>query len=596
MTALAQAGLGLDPDALSRRLNALERGPYNSNFWSLNVKDFGAKGDGVTDDSTFVQAAITVAKASGRSLFFPAGTYLVSRSLDCTFADNQSANFVMFGEGKMRSIILGLLVEQYPIVDFTGNTRGELRDLQVLSTGATSQATATFLSAKPTIGGSRGNSVTVRDCLLQITTEGNPYAVIGAVFYNTDLSKCINTEVYGPGGATFGFTKPAGVTSKYQGISATPDSTLFSVDKCVFNGATAPALEYTGGSAISLTDTYCAIIGSGSAGAIVRVSSNNSSSGNALLARGLRTENQSSATGVPAIQWKAKSLQVVINYGQLESDSAGVMFASDAGINLSNVDVNVSGGTVGNLLSLGGGICRARISCITGTNLFGSVGDTTAANTHDVEVRGGMTKASVYAAIGGTPGLRVVQGTISYDSMYRFFVPPTDNTGLLRESGCFVQAGVATTAYAGGSGEQLVYTTTVKGAMLQSWDGNLPPGSALVDLLGSISAAAAAGGRVRVQLAQGASTIDVLDTGANVPAGAGSLRLSVKPLSVGGTNSRCYAELLLNNTGAPTGAFFNRFTNTQSAIVFNADVTINVFVTNTGSNPYTFSTMTGLLQ
>jgi hypothetical protein len=42
----------------------------------LSVKDFGARGDGVTDDTTSIRNAITA--AAGKTLYFPAGTYIVS--------------------------------------------------------------------------------------------------------------------------------------------------------------------------------------------------------------------------------------------------------------------------------------------------------------------------------------------------------------------------------------------------------------------------------------------------------------------------------------------------------------------------------------
>lgn len=49
----------------------------------VNVKDFGAKGDGATDDTVAIQATFSFAstKASGAFVLFPAGTYLVSKQV-----------------------------------------------------------------------------------------------------------------------------------------------------------------------------------------------------------------------------------------------------------------------------------------------------------------------------------------------------------------------------------------------------------------------------------------------------------------------------------------------------------------------------------
>src|SRR6516164_10866789 len=43
---------------------------------TVNVRDFGATGDGVTDDTAAIQNAIAAAQASGKGVLFPAGTYL----------------------------------------------------------------------------------------------------------------------------------------------------------------------------------------------------------------------------------------------------------------------------------------------------------------------------------------------------------------------------------------------------------------------------------------------------------------------------------------------------------------------------------------
>ena len=57
--------------------------PYTSagaNTYIFNVRDYGATGDGATDDTTAIQATITAAEAENGIVFFPYGDYLVSGS------------------------------------------------------------------------------------------------------------------------------------------------------------------------------------------------------------------------------------------------------------------------------------------------------------------------------------------------------------------------------------------------------------------------------------------------------------------------------------------------------------------------------------
>ena len=60
-------------------------GPFPS--WK-NVKDYGAKGDGTTDDSSAIQAALndlkTVITNAYSVLYFPAGTYRITKTLVTT--------------------------------------------------------------------------------------------------------------------------------------------------------------------------------------------------------------------------------------------------------------------------------------------------------------------------------------------------------------------------------------------------------------------------------------------------------------------------------------------------------------------------------
>lgn len=56
--------------------------PYLAGY--ATPQDYGATGNGVTDDTTAVQAAFTALQSTGGTLFVPAGTYLVSSVITCT--------------------------------------------------------------------------------------------------------------------------------------------------------------------------------------------------------------------------------------------------------------------------------------------------------------------------------------------------------------------------------------------------------------------------------------------------------------------------------------------------------------------------------
>ena len=60
--------------AINEVLDNINTGVDNSKVF--NVRDYGAKGDGVTDDTTAIQAALSDALSAKGILYFPAGTYI----------------------------------------------------------------------------------------------------------------------------------------------------------------------------------------------------------------------------------------------------------------------------------------------------------------------------------------------------------------------------------------------------------------------------------------------------------------------------------------------------------------------------------------
>jgi hypothetical protein len=93
---------------------------------TVSVKDFGAVGDGVADDTTSIQDAIDYCVANKNMLFIPAGNYLVTSSLNLTYALSTPGSsttlyqgIVIEGEGYPHSVIVGK-TSGFPIFDMTG--------------------------------------------------------------------------------------------------------------------------------------------------------------------------------------------------------------------------------------------------------------------------------------------------------------------------------------------------------------------------------------------------------------------------------------------------------------------------------------------
>jgi hypothetical protein len=101
---------------------------------TVSVKDFGAAGDGVMDDTAAIQAALdSVYAAGGGTLYFPAGEYLVT-TIAKVFASNITVVFQ--GAGKMASVLRKTGASTTPILDLScttspGVTYSPIRDIRI---------------------------------------------------------------------------------------------------------------------------------------------------------------------------------------------------------------------------------------------------------------------------------------------------------------------------------------------------------------------------------------------------------------------------------------------------------------------------------
>ena len=85
----------VDSMFVSREVDTIVYDPSDG----YNVKDFGATGDGTTDDAEAIQAAIDAASGGGE-VFFPAGTYLITDTLSLyssqTISGTGAASVIQF--------------------------------------------------------------------------------------------------------------------------------------------------------------------------------------------------------------------------------------------------------------------------------------------------------------------------------------------------------------------------------------------------------------------------------------------------------------------------------------------------------------------
>lgn len=124
---------------------------------SINVKAFGAKGDGVTDDTAAIQAAVIA--AAGAGLFFPPGAYIISKQINIVnrlyiWAQPFSAT-VYLATQNQNGFVIG---------DGTVATRGGVSSTYIVGLQIAAKPGTPTSSAGAAVLASRANNFVIRDC------------------------------------------------------------------------------------------------------------------------------------------------------------------------------------------------------------------------------------------------------------------------------------------------------------------------------------------------------------------------------------------------------------------------------------------------
>ena len=105
---------------------------------AFNVRAYGATGNGTTDDTTAIQAAITAIGSGGGTLYFPPGTYIISSALTIS-----GDNFLVLGAGnEYGPSIIKQTTANTTALNFTATSSSRLvtslvRGLQIIGPGGT---------------------------------------------------------------------------------------------------------------------------------------------------------------------------------------------------------------------------------------------------------------------------------------------------------------------------------------------------------------------------------------------------------------------------------------------------------------------------
>ena len=124
----------------------------------VSIKDFGAKGDGIADDSLAIQGALNSLRETGGEVFFPTGTYLINNPI--IFYSNMRLNFAKNATILRGKSDLNILFLAYAD-DVTGGYDG-IHHTEII--GATFDLNENFNTHGGAIAFIHANNLNIRNC------------------------------------------------------------------------------------------------------------------------------------------------------------------------------------------------------------------------------------------------------------------------------------------------------------------------------------------------------------------------------------------------------------------------------------------------
>jgi hypothetical protein len=162
---------------------------------SVSVKDFGAVGDGVTDDTAAIQAALNTLVAGTNyqgnpKIRLPAGIYKVTSTL---VSANSCSNYVFSGDGLNSTVINWMGGAGTAILEFQNARSVYVENMSIVN--ETANIPAYGIRIREVAGRINGAGVTGFSCTNLFIGSGLVDHIVKGIAYTSDLGSGLNNDV-----------------------------------------------------------------------------------------------------------------------------------------------------------------------------------------------------------------------------------------------------------------------------------------------------------------------------------------------------------------------------------------------------------------